>query len=234
MSMLINHISDWNDSKPPTEKLLIQLQRDWLADRTNQKALNEFFSTLTTYARSLVLKINKGKIYLAPTRVLEISTDAVLKVFDRYQKDPTFEVDKSFAGWVKYPILELLYGSKQRKIDKIVSLNSMISYDNESELIDIQEKLKFTSISSSDYDRNTEEDLKEVVNIIMSVLKELKPVMTYRLQLMFKIGLLLWIRRPKSRFVIPRFQKTFFSEEEEKAFEVFILEIRNRINEGAV
>jgi hypothetical protein len=105
----------------------------------------------------------------------------------------------------------------------------MISYDNESELIDIQEKLKFASISSSDYGRDSENDLQEIISIIMSVFNEMKSELSYRLQILFKVGLLLWMRRPRSRFCIPRFVKTFFTEQEEAVFEIFMLEVRNRI-----
>jgi hypothetical protein len=227
--MLINRISDWNDSKPPTEKLLVQLQDRWLSDRDNPLALDEFFSTMATYARSLTLKINRGKVYLTPSRVLEISTDAVLKVFDKYQKNPEFKVNDSFAGWVKYPIIELLYGPKQRNLDQIYSLNSIVNYDSESELIDIQEKLKFSSISGMDYEKDPIKDYEEVLKVIMSVFKEAKNELTYRQQILFKMGFILWLRRPKSRFVIPKFMSTFFSLEEEQTFEIFMLELRNRM-----
>jgi hypothetical protein len=225
----MNISNEYTKEKPPTEKELIRLQNDWLVNDRSQETLDPFFMTMTAYARSLTLKINKGRVYLAPSRVLEIAYDSVLKVFDRYKKDPDFKVESSFAGWVKYPILEQLYGSKQRKLDKIVSLNSMISYDNESELIDIQEKLKFASISSSDYGRDSKNDLQEIISIIMSVFNEMKSELSYRLQILFKVGLLLWMRRPRSRFCIPRFVKTFFTEQEEAVFEMFMLEVRNRI-----
>lgn len=228
--MLINRISDWNSDKPPTEKLLIQLQDIWLEDRSNTQALDEFFTTLQAYARSLTLKINRGKVYLTPTRVSEISTDAILKVFDKYAKNPNFKVNDSFAGWVKYPIIELLYGPKQRRLDRISSLNAMISYDKESELIDIQEKLKFSSISGSDYEKNPVKDLDEIIKIVSSVFREAKAELTYRQQVLFKSAFILWLRRPKSRFVIPKFMSTFFNPEEEQTFEIFMLEMRNRLS----
>ena len=228
----MNISNEYTTEKPPTEKELVRLQNDWLNSGRTQETLDPFFTTMTSYARSLALKINRGRVYLAPSRVMEIAYDSTLKVFDRYDKDPDFKVESSFAGWIKYPILEQLYGSKQKKLDKIVSLNSMISYDNEMELIDIQEKLKFTSISSSDYEKNSKNDLDEIIQTIMSVFTEMKTELPYRLQMLFKIGLLLWIRRPKSRFAIPRFAKAFLSEQEEMLFEIFVLEIRNRINES--
>ena len=228
----MNISNEYTTEKPPTEKELIRLQNEWIEGGRTQEKLDPFFTTMTAYARSLALKINKGKVYLAPSRVMEIAYDSTLKVFDRYDKDPEFKVETSFAGWIKYPILEQLYGSKQRKLDRIVSLNTMISYDNEMELIDIQEKLKFTSISSSDYEKNSTNDLNEIIQTIMSVFNEMKTELPYRLQMLFKIGLLLWMRRPKSRFSIPRFIKTFFSEQEEMLFEIFMLEVRNRIHES--
>jgi len=216
--------------KPPTEKELIRLQDEWILNKSDE-TLAPFFGMMITYTRSLTLKINRGKVYLAPSRVIEIATDAVLKVFEKYSADPGFKVKSSFAGQVKYPILELLYGSKQKKIDRVISLNSMISYDNDNELIDIQEKLKFTSISKSDYTIDSSKDLQEVSALIRGVFNEAKSILTHRQLLLFRTGLLLWVRRPKSRFAIPRFVKMFFSTEEEQVFEIFMLEIRNRIME---
>lgn len=229
---MMNISNKYTTVKPPSEKLLIQLQNAWLENKTPQ-TLEPFFSTLVSYAKSLTLKINKGKTYLEPSRVMEIAIDAVLKIFDRYDKDPLFRVESSFAGWVKYPILELLYGHKQKRLDKTFSLNSLVSSDNHQELLDFPKAFSFSPLSQVDYSHNIVSDIDDVYKIIVSVVNEAKSVLSYRLRLLFKIGLLLLIRRPKSRFIFSRFVKMFFSEQEEQTFEVFILELRNRIIESS-
>lgn len=231
-------LSNYSDVKPPSEKKLIELQNRWLETR-DPEVFKEFFSFFFLYARSITLKINKGNLYLDPDYINDIALDSVLKVIDRYYEDPTFRVNVSFAGWVKYPILERLYGSKQKKIDSTLSLNQIIkSYMNmkdksdssKKELLDLPGLVGFDHLGEDSDPKDSVELFRlQLTQVINSLFKELFQVLDLRLYLLFGLGLLLISRRPKAKFAISKFLSSFFSPQESQLFDIFVLEFRNRL-----
>ena len=95
--------------KPETEIRLSELQDIYLTTR-DPEAWREMFDTMIKYARSLTLKVNRGKVYLDPEHVLAVATDSAIKIMERYNQ-PNFRIEHSFGGLLRWKVLESLYGN---------------------------------------------------------------------------------------------------------------------------
>jgi len=210
---------------------LFDLQEKYLIDR-DTTVWTEMFGIIYNYARSLTLKKIKGKIFLEEDLVNDAATHAALKFMQRYNTDPDFKVDYSFAGVLKWKVIEALYGDYQE--DNHVSLNLSIGESNQGELGDTQVRNKFESVTCQDNCFNPESSL-DIVDInedIHKILCELDEELGYneRLEILTRMYVLLHLRKPKSRHAKLLFKKYYIhSYKDEQIIELTLMELRNRL-----
>ena len=101
--------------KPESEIKLTELQDKWF--QTNDKIyLSEMFEIIVNYARSLCLKINRGKVFIDPDRLYGIAVDSAISFMKNYN-DKDFRIHASFAGLLRFKVLENLYGNYKQDED---------------------------------------------------------------------------------------------------------------------
>ncbi len=219
--------------KPETEVELSALQDEYLKTR-DATIWHKMFSIMINYARSITLKVNKGKVYISPEHITEVATDASIKIMERY-RDPTFKIDFSFAGLLRWKVLESLYKDWQEEY--CLSLNHVIKEDSKTELGDLQLK-NATPIGSPD-PAPTPEKLSETVNYqdiiknINRIFEEFDDIIVNnpRLSLIARLYTLLTFRRSKVRRALEAFKKHIpLTLKEEKALDLLLLEIKNRLH----
>src|SRR5574344_1178520 len=128
-----NKMSD----KPETEIKLFELQDKWLQTRDEQ-TWSDMLSLVYSYTRSMVLKRLTGKTFLQPDEVDDAAVTATFSFMSQYLKPnkygKQFEVGASFAGLIKFRIMEALY--KDNVEDNHLSLNALVGDDKRTELGD--------------------------------------------------------------------------------------------------
>lgn len=214
--------------KPETEVKLENLQLAYLDNPDDQDIFNEYFLLLKSYARSICLKEIKSKIYLDPDRVEEVAVEATLKLLAQYKK-PDWKVWGSFFGALRWKVVEALYEDAEE--ESAISMNLYVG-DSTKELGDILAKIASRALWKAEGDnpqeiffRSTDVSISE----ISKVLAESAVVLTTRQRILFSAYLLLKLRRPKRRQVFSTFASMFLTSKEEEAFELLMLEVRNRI-----
>ena len=221
--------------KPITEIELTDLQERWLNDK-DQVAYQKMFELLVQYSRSIILKMTRGKKFLNPDYVFNVAVDATIKFFEQYEKNPQFKIDYSFAGILRYKVLECLYGPKIQKQDAIGSINSYVkNADDIEELENLQDKfdMKPYWTSQLDYDDpmykiyHTEET---AVHTIMSVIHDLYDTsLSQRDILILLIAFLHSFRKTKN---FDAFSEMYLNKDYLKdIYEQSMLEIRDRLSE---
>jgi len=216
--------------KPQTEQDLELLQEQYLADPHNKKVFDEYFLLLKVYARSLALKeIKRKKIYLPPDRVDEVATEATILLLTQYRKDG-WKIWGSFAGALRWKVVEALYSDANE--DQTTSLNLTVGDEGSQEIMDILGKIGGEVLWRED-DNDPQACLMRTFDVtaseINTVINEASEVLPYRLAILFQVYLLLYLRRPKTRLTIPSFKRFFLDKKSEEAFDLLMLEIRNRV-----
>lgn len=232
-------------AKPETEIRLSELQEIYLATH-DPEAWKEMFDTMIKYARSLTLKVNKGKVYLDPEHVLAVATDSAIKIMSRYDHldstkkvDPSapptepsnFRIEHSFGGLLRWKVLESLYGNWEE--ESHLSLNAIVGDDssNKTELGDLQDKMNLRSLGSQFTVEMDESKLEDLTASIRGILSEFDAaVNSYHLSLAARLYLLLTLRKSKIRQSTNLFKQYIKLEpKEEQALDLLLLEIRNRL-----
>ncbi len=216
--------------KPETEIKLEALQEAYLEDPSNEKVFHEYFIILKAYARSLALKEIKTKIYLPPEHIDGVATEAVLKLLNQYRKEG-WKVWGSFAGLLRWKVVEALYENSQE--ESVQSLNAYVgNSDSNQELGDMLSKVGATLL----YGKTTDDPQETffsghdtTASEVFGVLADASSSLPYRLELLFEVYLLLRLRRPKTRLTMPSFKQFYLNSKAEEAFELLLLEIRNRV-----
>ena len=214
--------------KPETEVRLSELQEIYLATQ-DPAAWTEMFETMIKYARSLTLKVNKGKVYLDPEHVLAVATDSAIKIMVRYSQ-PGFRIEHSFGGLLRWKVLESLYGNWEE--ESHLSLNAIVGDDSSNtELGDLQDKMHLQSLGSQFTVEMDESRLEDLTQNVRSILNEFDvAVDSYRLSLSARLYLLLTLRKSKIRQSANLFKQYIKLEpKEEQALDLLLLEIRNRL-----
>lgn len=224
---------------PPTEVELQNLQKRFFMDRTDASVRDEFFLLMRRYARSLALKnIKRTNIYLPPERVDEICTDATLKIFEQYDKNPNWSINASFAGMLFWKVNEAMYG--QADDEKTLSLNTPFDDDDSSgkeimDLMSCSSTLPWRSnvCSNVDLTDSPENVMFGFLDIsydeVSSLVDEAYEILPYRTFMRFVPWLVLQFRKPKTRNIYQLFTKLFLGSREESAFDLLLLELYNRI-----
>jgi hypothetical protein len=216
--------------KPPTEIELGIMQEKFLED-PERRIPDDYFLLLKAYARSITLKKIKTKqIYLPPERVDEIATEATILMLSQYKK-PEWKVKDSFHGALQWKVIEAMYTDSDD--DRAFSLNQVVGESGTQELTDILDRIG-ASVMWNKNSLDPQEEILKNINVIPSeideVIYEAAEVMSYHQIFLFRIYLLLQLRRPKVRFTLPAFKELFLDERTEEAFDLLMLEIRNRIS----
>jgi hypothetical protein len=209
------------EDKPETEKKLFEYQEDYLKNRSTE-TWKKMFHLCYDYARSLVLKRLKGKVYIDPEEVDDYSITSTLAFMRQYLIKPYFRVGASFAGMIKWKVIESMY--RYQKEDHNESLNSVLdnstSTDKSSEMQDNLEKIGFTPMVGS-YNRKPEDllndiSLKDVTDEVINEILDLNLSEYMNLIVLFRFIIL--FKKPKNRHV-----KTNFQDRWEKDFKVYSL-----------
>ena len=223
-----------SSTKPATEVLLSELQAEYLKER-DQDIYKKMFEELVVYCRSLVLKTIKGKIFLNPDYVQEVALEATMRLMAQYQK-PEFVIGASFAGYLQFKILEVLYNTKVIQEDMTLSLNAIVDASSKSthvtEMEDLAESLNFTylaqpskylaSVDPSMYLLDSE---AEAINTCMSVVKEVFNLIGMREGIRVAVGILQFIRKSPT---YPKLRESLASNQI-SVLDLSLLEIRNRL-----
>ena len=218
-----------------TEKNLQQLQALFLADRNNKKVSDEFFMLMHTYARSLTLQeVKRKSLFLPPERIDEICTDATLLLLDQY-KVKGWKIEASFAGALRYKIWDAMYKRKNDEMN--YSLNTTFTDDSDSkeimDLIGSNSVLPWEMVNGKIETDDPFDSIAATMNIAYSeiedVIKEAHADLPYKSFMRFLPWLILQIRRPKTRNIQQLFRELYITGREEDAFNILLLEIRNRI-----
>jgi hypothetical protein len=214
--------------KPQTEIDLDRLQDLYLQAPNDVVVFEEFFLLVKAYSRSLTLKEIKTKIFLPPDRVDEVATEATLLFFKQYLK-PEWRVWGSFAGALRWKVVEALY--KESFEDKMSSLNQLVG-EGTQEVADVLDKIGATILYNEEGEDPADAAARNF-NVasaeISGLLDEAYEALPFRLFILFECYLLLRLRRPKTRRTLPAFQEFYLDGKAEKAFDLLMLEVRNRM-----
>lgn len=219
--------------KPATEIRLTDLQEQYLATR-NEGVWQEMFSIMIQYARSLVLKATKGRVFLDPDHVMGVATDAAIKIMRRYHDDPDFLIEHSFGGFLRWKVIESLYGDRQE--ESHLSLNHIVSGEGGqvTELGDLQSSIGFHTSTGIISDEPILDGVlaREMYYVVREVLSEFDTAVdNYRLSLLARVLVLLLVRKSKIRHSMNIFHRIIHMKpKEEEALDLLLLEIRNRLN----
>lgn len=215
--------------KPETEVRLSELQEIYLTTR-DPEAWREMFDTMIKYARSLTLKVNRGKVYLDPEHVLAVATDSAIKIMERYNQ-PNFRIEHSFGGLLRWKVLESLYGNWEE--ESHMSLNAIVGDDsgNKTEVGDLQDKMNLHPLSPAFSVEMDESQFENIIDNVRDIIEEFDyAVDSYRLSMLARLYILLTFRKSKVRQAISSFkQYASLNIKEEQALDLLLLEIRNRL-----
>ena len=191
------------------------------------------FALCWDYMRSLILQRIKGKNFVEPEIIDEQTTSATLAFMSQYLTRPEFEVGASFAGMMKWKIIEVLYKGKNPKSNggEPISLQYEIDDDGKSTLEDL--------IPANDVVYSPEENaLKRApYDIIEEILHELDETLecknAFYIKTIVRLYILLCLRHPKNRHAKKMFLDKWSKEYKiERLINYVMLELRNRLLEG--
>ena len=194
--------------------------------------------------RSLLLKFIKNKIFLPPEVVSDTTKDICLLVVDKYRLRPDFKIEASFAGYIRYKILEILYAPQKVWEEQCGSLNTVLSGEGDgqgksTEVGELSETLKFDYIfpvqASNPEEHFFKENTSTAIASVWTVFEDLvsskkdTKLETYE-AVIVSMSLTIYFRR--DMFSVLRFnannKKTDIFEE---IYDTALLEIRNRLYE---
>lgn len=229
-------------AKPATEIALEELQNRFLKDR-DLRILAEMYQELWPYVRSLLLKFIKNKIFLPPEMVSDTSKDICLLILDKYRTKPDFKIESSFAGYLKFKIIEILYAPQKVWEEQCGSLNTLLSGDKKdkgktTEVGELSETLKFDYLfpvlSSNPEEHFFKVDANAAIQSVWSVFEDLftRQSLTNigtRRGLLVSLALLIYLQ--KNQTALSQFWQIFItSEETSNLYDIALLEIFNRLN----
>jgi hypothetical protein len=219
-------------SRPPTEEQLFALQEKYFKKR-DPKVWSEMFEICHAYARSMVLKRNKGKSYLDPDIVEDKATGAALAFMTQYLNSKDFYVGGSFAGMIKWKVIEAMY--KDYNEDNHRSFDEFLSESGTATLEDNQESAGFTNVLVN-YDNFgvPEACLNDSqVTVITDVLDELEQAldMDVHSTLLVYFYMIICLRRPKNRHAKNMFLRQWADFKTNSIIDTVLLELRQRFKE---
>jgi hypothetical protein len=155
----------------------------------------------------------------------------------QYNKNPDFYVGASFAGMVKWKIVEALY--KYQTEDDHLSLNQIISDDGQKEIVENM-TYEDNAISSSSSDYLSPEELaiaQDSGSVYDSVVRELDAVIGHESKKAFltRLYLLIILRGPRTRHSKRLFLEKWGKDHQtEQVLEASLLELHQRMLENCI
>jgi len=119
-------------SKPEKERQLFVIQDKFLDNGRNPEILGEMQPILLSYVKFLLLKMLRGKRKLTAYEIDIKVNEVIERLVIYYLQYPEWKISSSFAGILKFGIIEVLYGGK--KHDQVLSLNHKIGEKKDKEL----------------------------------------------------------------------------------------------------
>ena len=150
--------------KPATEQELFSHQLDFYKNEGDLQALEKMFICMVPYAGSLILKFKKHRNFITKKALKDMSFEVAFRVIDQFLNRPGFTIGASFAGYIKWKILEVtgeaddFERAKQidpttglSKVMPLLSLNAIMDSASGKDvaLEDLQEKLNFKYLGGS-------------------------------------------------------------------------------------
>lgn len=197
------------NDKPPTEILLLDLQKKYLMTRDHKYwvgILREYYP----YLKSMILKRNKGGAWVDNAEISSKAAYGALKFMKQYLTRPDFIVGTSFAGMSNWIAFEALKSNDGITMNDL-SLNEIADNESGKELQDMQGIINFKSLTSVVAEPPEDFLYKETVqDFIDEVLESVnKGGFDSKIKCIVHFYLLLNIRGPKNRHSVPMFLKTF-------------------------
>ena len=157
--------------KPPKERELFILQKEFLDNNRNPKYLSKMYKPLQFYVRIILLKKLKNRKVLTADDVEMKVQDTVTKViiyYTDYKKYGNWKIDDSFYGVISFILLDTLYNHKNRFWEQQSSLNNIIKSEgnNKQEVQDQMFSFGYRDIYNIECDT-----LKEILTKDMSIVK---------------------------------------------------------------
>lgn len=200
----------------------------------SKEVWSKMLGIMYQYTRSCILKRNKKKKFMEPEEVSDKAIAAALAFMSQYNRNPDFYVGASFAGMVKWKIVEALYKPKLRAENNHLSLNQLLSDEGTKELGDnITYEDNNLAVGASDY--LSPEDqiiIDDEENIIIGIFKELDEVIGHESRNAFLVRLyfLIFLRGPKTRHSKRLFMERWGKNHQvEQVLEASILEVHQRL-----
>lgn len=243
------------EDKPQTEQELFKLEKELYEKRadykkkieewkknpnTNNAPLDEslqvwskMLGIVFMYAKSMILKRNKKKqMFTEMEDIEDKAIEAALVFMNQYNRRDDYKVDASFAGALKFKIIEVLYGGRE---DNHVSINQIVDIQNETELLDASFG-KVNLFMTPNIDEPTTFIEKQTVwDVISGVLDELEEVLGKGSRIVFLVRLYLVIvfRNSRIRHTKRLFLDTWAKDYKiEQVLESSVLEVFNRLKKG--
>jgi len=175
-------------SKPPTEQELFKYQYQFYSEYGDPHATDRMFNIISSYAGSLILKVKKTSRYISKDILHDMAQEVALRVVSQYLKRPGFVIQGSFAGYIKWKIIEVTGEAddferavqidpvtKKEKKMPLLSLNSLVdkAKGQETSIEDLQESLHFTNLGAPNQQGilTTETRIDQSVEGIMSIVR---------------------------------------------------------------
>lgn len=215
---------------PETEIILTALQELYLKPDCSKAIRDRYFMLMRSYARSILLKEIKRKgIVFPPEKVEELATDSTLLLMNQYTKEG-WKISASFAGALRWKVVESLYGDSKDEMN--YSLNRTFSEDsNAKEMLDLMSNSNtpwYNHISQDPAEEVAEKE-NTAIEEVRTLIAQAYDILPYKVYLKFLPWLLLKLRKPRIRNVMMQFNRIFLNSKEEEAFDLLLLEMRNRI-----
>lgn len=236
------------DEKPDTEKELFYLQEEllnrrekyyreideWIQDTSKPKPIDtsvepwsKMLTIIYNYAASLIKKKTTGKKYIEPDEISDKALEAAFKFMSAYNRKPNFAIGASFAGNLRWKVIEVM------SEDKKISLNQPTSYDAQIELMDTLTEDTFLNVGGSRASIQNPEDfiIQQEEDILGEVLWELDEELGKGSKIAFlaRLYLLINLRVPRTRHIKRLFLEHWASDYKvEQVLESTVLEVFNR------
>ncbi|MBR6610756.1 MAG: hypothetical protein IKK93_00720 [Campylobacter sp.] len=227
-------------TKPETEQKCFKYQYEYfMADSAEEraKAWTSLFQILLDYSKSLILKKLKSKTFLEPEEVYEKALQATTTFLSCYIINYNFYVSASFAGYLNYKIIEVLYRPKNE--DKTLSLNfSFNSSDTEYSFIDDKERFNVQQLyGNNDSDKDPSYILRaSPYGVLQGILEDYEDVVGNNALLCKALLYLeLCLKKPRNRHIKEQYLKNIAkSKKELNAIEMLELEYVKRLKENYI
>ncbi len=203
----------------------------------SRETWSKMLAIMYQYTRSCILKRNKKKKFMEPEDVSDKAISAALAFMSQYNKNPDFYVGASFAGMVKWKIVEALY--KYQTEDDHLSLNQIISDDGQKEIVENM-TYEDSAITAASPDYLSPEDKVIAMDngtVFNSIIRELDTVIGHdsRIAFLTRMYLLIILRGPRTRHSKRLFLEKWGKEHQtEQVLEASLLELHQRMLENCI